>query len=42
MVIVPVSAFAAMLYGANRRASHLDGRDGADRTAPENDRRGPI
>ena len=32
MVAVPVAAFAALLYGANRRASHLGDRD--DRTSP--------
>ncbi len=32
MVIVPVAAFAALLYGANRRAGRLGERSGA---APE-------
>ncbi|MDQ2679239.1 MAG: hypothetical protein M3Y51_10890 [Actinomycetota bacterium] len=32
MVAVPVAAFAALLYGANRRASHLG--DGSDPGAP--------
>ena len=39
MVVVPVAAFAALLYGANRRAGQLDphtpARDGDDAATPE-------
>ena len=50
MVIVPVSAFAAMLYGANRRANRLaehpagapDATTEPDDGQPRNERGGPI
>jgi hypothetical protein len=45
MVAVPVGAFAALLYAANRRASKLADREdqpAAGRPEPRNERGGPI
>ncbi len=53
MVVVPVAAFAALLYGANRRASQLGAGKSTDEstpgeapkrvdTEPRNERGGPI
>lgn len=45
MVAVPVGAFAALLYVANRRAAKLADRDDgptAPRPEPRNERGGPI